>query len=233
MLENPMAFKHIIKLFLCIENYSIIPAVIILCSIGPSAAYAHNVSVFAWVAGDTVHVVSNISGGKKPKNAPVGVYNSQGKLLLEGKTNESGEFSFKIPQKTEMRIVLEVGHGHQAQWLITEADLAAAGVEQMQFKKPSISDTKKPDSGAHFRPGKQEPDSEKSPESREAMTVEEIQIVVEEALDRKLKPIMKMLADSREKGLRAADILGGIGYILGLIGIASYFHYRKKATDRS
>jgi nickel transport protein len=225
MLENPMAFKHIIKLFLCIENYSIIPAVIILCSIGPSAAYAHNVSVFGWVVGDTVHVESNISGGRKPNNAPVRVYNSQGKLLLEGKTNESGEFSFKIPQKTEMRIVLEAGHGHQAQWLITEADLVSAGAEQIHYKKT--------ESGVNFGAGEQEPDTEKSPETRKAMTAEEIKIVVEEALDRKLKPIMKMLAESREKGPRAADILGGIGYILGLIGIAAYFHYRKKASDSS
>jgi nickel transport protein len=227
-----MAFKRLIKRFPRLEKHSLIPAFIILCIISPSAAYTHNVSVFAWVTGDTVHVESKISGGKKPKNALVEVYNSQAKLLLKGKTNASGEFSFKIPQKTEMRIVLVAGPGHQAQWLITEADLAAAGVEQMQTKDPSISNTKKPDPATHFRPGGQKSEAGKSPESREAMTAEEIQIVVEKALDRKLKPIMKMLAESREKGPRVADILGGIGYILGLIGIAAYFHYRKKATEK-
>lgn len=228
-----MAFKRFIKRYLSLEKYSLIPAVIILCSIGPSVAYAHKVSIFAWVAGDTVHVESKISGGKKPKNAPVEVYNSQGRLLLKGKTNESGEFSFKIPQNSEMRIVLLAGPGHTAHWLITEEDLAAAGSEQIQFTQPSISNTKKPDPATHFRPEGQRTESGKPPESREVMTAEEIQMVVEKALDRKLKPIMKMLADSREKGPSAADILGGIGYIFGLIGVAAYFHYRRKTTDGS
>jgi len=228
-----MAFKSLIKLFPRIEKYSLVPAVIILFVISPSAAYAHNVSVFAWLAGDTVHVESKISGGRKPKNAPVKVYNSQAKLLLKGKTNASGEFSFKIPQKTELRIVLVAGPGHQAEWLITEADLAAAGVEKMQTKKPLNSNTKVPDHAIHFGAGGQKSEASKSPDSREALTAEEIQIVVEKALDRKLKPIMKMLAESSEKGPRAAEILGGIGYILGLIGVAAYFHYRKKVTDRS
>jgi nickel transport protein len=228
-----MAFKRLIKRFLCIEKTSLIPAVIILCSIDPSAVYAHNVSVFAWVAGDTVHVESKIGGGRKPKNAPVEVYDSQARLLLKGKTNASGEFSFKMPQKTEMRIVLVAGPGHQAEWLITEADLAAAGADKMQTKNPSISNAKALDLASHFRPGGQKSEAGKSADSREAMTAEEIQIVVEKALDRKLKPIMKILAESREKGPRVADILGGIGYILGLIGVAAYFHYRKKATERS
>jgi nickel transport protein len=61
----------------------------------------------------------------------------------------------------------------------------------------------------------------------------DVERIVEEALDRKLKPIIKILMESRDRGPTLKDILGGIGYILGLVGVASYFHYRRKKTDIS
>jgi nickel transport protein len=57
---------------------------------------------------------------------------------------------------------------------------------------------------------------------------DEIQLVVEKVLDKKLKPIMKLLAESREQGPTFHDIFGGIGYIFGLVGLATYIHYRRK-----
>ena len=51
-------------------------------------------------------------------------------------------------------------------------------------------------------------------------------------LDKKLKPVLKMLAESRNQGPEIRDIFGGIGYILGLVGLGAYIHYRKKRTDR-
>ena len=59
------------------------------------------------------------------------------------------------------------------------------------------------------------------------ITPDELQLAVEKALDKKLEPVIKMLAESRRQTLSVQDILGGIGYILGLVGIASYFHFRK------
>ena len=37
-----------------------------------------------------------------------------------------------------------------------------------------------------------------------------------------------MLAEMRQKGPTARDIFAGIGYILGLVGIAAYVHSRQK-----
>jgi len=228
-----MAFNRFLKHHPCIKNYSLIAAAIALFSIGGTVAHAHKVSVFAWIAEDTVHVESKFGGGRKPKGAPVVVYDDRGRLLLKGRTNASGEFSFKLPQKTEMKIILLAGPGHKAEWHITEADLSEASADQIQMTETSNSDPQQPDSATHFQPGGREPEPGKPSDSREEATAEEIQIVVEKALDRKLKPIMKMLVDSREKGPGITDVLGGIGYIFGLIGVAAYFHYRKKATDKS
>ena len=70
-----------------------------------SSAMAHKVTVFAWVEGNTVFTESKFSKGKPAKNAQILVYDKEGRELLEGKTDNKGEFSFKVPKLTDLRIV--------------------------------------------------------------------------------------------------------------------------------
>jgi hypothetical protein len=72
--------------------------------------------------------------------------------------------------------------------------------------------------------------------SKVGLTGKELEQVVEQAVEKKLKPVMQMLSDLSDPGPRISDILGGIGYIIGLVGIGAYFKNRKKAdlnTDDS
>ncbi len=46
---------------------------------------------------------------------------------------------------------------------------------------------------------------------------------LEKALDKKLAPIMRALAEMQEQKIRLTDVLGGLGYIFGLVGVAAYF----------
>jgi|APFre7841882724_1041349.scaffolds.fasta_scaffold92089_2 nickel transport protein len=46
---------------------------------------------------------------------------------------------------------------------------------------------------------------------------------IEKALDKKLAPVMRMLAEMHEQKVRLTDVLGGLGYIFGLVGVAAYF----------
>jgi len=46
---------------------------------------------------------------------------------------------------------------------------------------------------------------------------------LEKALDKKLAPIMRALAEMQEQKIRLTDVLGGLGYIFGLVGVATYF----------
>lgn len=54
----------------------------------------------------------------------------------------------------------------------------------------------------------------------------EIERIVDAALDAKLSPIKRMLAEQTEAGPNLRDIIGGIGWIFGLIGVAAYFRRR-------
>jgi nickel transport protein len=54
---------------------------------------------------------------------------------------------------------------------------------------------------------------------------------LEKALDRKLAPIMRTLAEMQEQKIRLTDVLGGLGYILGLVGVAAYVKSGQKRQN--
>ncbi len=197
-----------------------------------SSASAHKVSIFAWVEGDTVYTESKFSGGKKVKNAPVEVYDARGNKLLEGKTDESGEFSFNVPQKTEMKIVLSAGMGHRAEWTISADEVMGADASGVEtgVQEPG------PVNSVPVNPVKTEVTEATEPAtlvtdvSLPCMSSDDIEKAVEKALEKRLNPIVAKLNKSLnpDHDPTFTDILGGIGYILGLIGIGTYFNYRKK-----
>ena len=188
-------------------------------------AFAHRVTVFAWVEGDTVYTESKFSGGRKAKNAPVEVFDSQGRKLLEGKTDEDGEFSFKAPKKTGMKIVLVAGMGHKGEWTISADEFGEEMSGNSQKPASRDSDATRPDTV-------NEPESMpgETTVTSTCLTSEDIQDVVEKTLDKKLKPIINKLNKSLDPdhGPSVSDIFGGIGYIFGLVGVGVYFNYRKK-----
>jgi len=179
-------------------------------------AIAHKTTIFAWMEGDTVYTQSKFSGGRKAKHATVEVYDAEGDKLLEGKTDENGEFSFKLPKRAELKVVLLAGTGHRGEWSIPLEEIEGGDAN--------------PDS----RLQSQAFQTEKEPSHHELPSISsaDIQEAVEKALDKKLKPILNQLTESRQKETETevTDIVGGIGYILGLVGIGAYFNYRKKKT---
>lgn len=180
---------------------------LLMISVNPPAL-AHKVMIFAWVEGDTVFTESKFSGGKKVMNAQVLVFDKGGEQLLEGKTDNKGKFSFKVPKLTDLRIVLNAAMGHKAEWTMPESEI-----------RESCGD----------------PGSKKTDEPSQAIAVglskEEVKKLVEESLDRKLRPIIKMITESQSKGPSVTEIIGGIGYIFGLMGLVIYFRNRRKKMD--
>ena len=193
-----------------------------------SQALAHNVTVFAWTEGDTVHVESKFSGGRRPVAAPVEVYDARGNLLLKGVTDKNGEFSFKVPKKTEMRVVLLAGMGHKGEWTIPLSDLENGGIVTPSqatgtgSQPPTSTNPDQSQSAAAAMDG--------NPVPAGYVTADEIRNAVEGALDTKLKPVMKLLVETRQRGPSVTDILGGIGYIFGLIGVAAYYSAKRRKS---
>ena len=187
------------------------------------SASAHRVNVFAWVDGDTIHVESKFSGGKKVKAGKVVVVDPQGVELLTGLTDDQGEFSFKVPKLSDLRIILVAGQGHQGEWTVRQTELQGSPSEtktETDTLKIVTSEQKKIAAETSVDPG--------ATMSHNRIKPEELEAIIENVLDRKLLPVTRMLADMRQKEPGVRDIFAGIGYILGLVGIAAYVQNRKK-----
>jgi nickel transport protein len=178
----------------------------------PVPVHAHKVTVFAWVEGETVHTESKFSGGKKVKAGKIEVFDHLSRKVLEGKTDDQGYFAFPLPKDAQtLKIVLTAGMGHGNYWQITGQELGR------QNPEPS------------GQPSGQPPKASPSQDKRTQLDVKALEQIVARVVEKELAPLKAQLA-AQAWGLR--DIVSGIGYILGLMGLASYVHYRKTKTAK-
>ena len=169
---------------------------------------AHKVNVFAWVEDDTVCVEGYYSGGKKAKNALIEVFDPAGTKLVEGRTDEKGEFSFTIPVKTDLKIVLTASAGHKNDFIVSASDLTATTSSPAE---PVLETGKKA-----------------TQTSTVNVDMQQLEAIINQALERKLDPVIKLIRKTRREGPSVTEIIGGIGYILGLFGVVMYFKSREQ-----
>ncbi|MEE8552802.1 MAG: hypothetical protein V3S72_05835 [Desulfobacterales bacterium] len=188
-------------------------------------AFAHKVTIFAWVDGDTIHTRSKFNGGKRVKGSLVVVFDPEGNSLLEGKTDENGMFSFKIPQKTELKVVLKSSMGHMAEWKIPAEEITGSGSES---NTPETVE-KAPDK-ISIGTGSESVKTDEDVLEPAAIGLgrEEVEEIIDASLDKKLAPIYDMMANTYDRGPGLTEIMGGIGYIIGLVGLALYFSNRRR-----
>ena len=193
----------------------IIPILIGICS----QAHAHRVNLFAWYDGKMILAEGYFSGGNKAMDSAVLVFDSGGKEVYHGMTDKKGEFSFKPPGNGEYRLVLEAGMGHRAEALVsvqgTESGPAAPEAGQAGLQ---IAESPEP-KGA----GQAAKDAHKG-------TVALTSAEFEQILDRKLNPIKEQLLRLAEQGDKVGfrDVVAGLGYIAGLMGLAMYLTQKKR-----
>jgi len=188
---------------------------LVFMALAPSAS-AHKVNVFAWVEGDTVHVEGYFAGKKKAQDSLVEVFDSSGEKLLDGRTNQQGEFSFKIPKITDLKIVLTASMGHKNDFVIPLSDLEEVS-PQTTAESSRLTEA--------------EPYEKKmiSPGAALEVNLSQMESLIDKALDRKLIPLSKLIRETRPEGPTFVEVVGGIGYIFGLMGVALYFMSKKKS----
>ena len=90
-----------------------------------SSVNAHKVIIFAWVEDGIVFSQSHFGSKRPAKNCNITVVNGKKQVIHTGKTNEKGNFSFKIPENIDSDLVLtlDAGQGHQANCRVSEKEL--------------------------------------------------------------------------------------------------------------
>ena len=183
-----------------------------------ATTHAHRVNIFAWVEGDVVHAEAAFSGGKPAKDSPVTVMNADtGVIYLEAKTDAAGEFSFTIPEaaradKANLSLHLHASMGHEDNWVITAEEYL--GTDASAEPAPEAA-----------------PDAIRAAPLAAGGGVENLDRLVEtavgKALEKHLAPIKRTLAQQSEAGPDLADVVGGLGWIVGLIGMYAWGRSRQ------
>lgn len=176
-------------------------------------ASAHRVTIFAWVEGDQIHTESKFANGKPVSGGKIVVLDATGQQILTGTTDPNGGFTFVSPKPPPLRIELLAGMGHKNHWIV-EADDADDHTPATPPKTAPTQPQAVLEDTVHT----------------ETVTAQQIETIVTQALDQKLAPIHKAIArQEQNQQNRTRDIFAGIGYILGLVGVGAYVHYRKKS----
>ncbi len=179
----------------------------------PGQALAHKINVFAWVSGDTVTVESNFSANRPLINGTVTVSDkATNKVLLEGTGDRKGVFTFKIPalakqQAMDLLIVVAGDEGHRNHWVVP-------ATEYLLDHAPSTTTS--------------QPTATPAAATSTNMDTAQLKQIVQEVMSQELAPIRRSLAMAAEKKPTFQDIMGGIGYILGLAGLVAWMKNRRQ-----
>jgi nickel transport protein len=207
--------------------------VLVWSSIGSaSPAAAHHLTVFASVHGRQIDGEVYFQGGDPAGNAAVAVVGPDGQALGQTQTDQEGKFSFQPRYRCDHTLIVDAGMGHGTQTQVSSDELPldlpaapAAGdgdpVTQTTRAAPDVSDHQHAEMSGHS--GLTSHDGEHLAAELQALTQ---QIT---ALRRDLERV--------QSRTRLQDLLGGIGYILGIMGLAFYFlgvrrKERRTAGDR-
>ena len=189
----------------------------------PLTANAHKLRIFAWPEADIIYGETAFSGDRKPKNAEITVQDAASHtVLLSTRTDEQGKFSFKVPRKAvvehlDLLLVVNAGEGHRGEWPMPAAEylnLSSTPNTTGVTESPPTVTKKVPSSAA---------------ETATTFVIDEqlLRRIVAEELENKLTPLIRILAKSKDNSPDLQDILGGIGYILGLAGLFAWLKAKK------
>ncbi|OKY76798.1 MAG: hypothetical protein BM485_01645 [Desulfobulbaceae bacterium DB1] len=99
-----------------------LPFLFISC-LSADPALAHKVNVFAYVEGDTVYTESYFPDGRPVAGGTIEVLGPADTKLLEGKTDTEGKFSFALPARENLTIVINASMGHRNTYLLKKEDM--------------------------------------------------------------------------------------------------------------
>jgi cobalt/nickel transport system permease protein len=179
-------------------------------------AHAHRVNIFAWWDGSAVQTESYFASGTKAINAKVEMKDAENNTVATCRTDNKGRCTLTAKEPGRYRITVYAGMGHKADTeLIIGKDSLAEG-KTYEVNKPVQVQDAGPTASSPL----------KGESEKKCLTQEDIDRIIEKRL-RPLYTVLERIEQEQHK-VRIKDVAGGIGYILGLAGIALYVWSRRK-----
>ena len=187
------------------------------------AAEAHKILVFAYETNGFVVAEAKFSSGRPAQKVEITVLSETEETLHTGLTDKMGVYQFSTRHLGEknsgdLTIRVDDGMGHIGTWLLEEAEYLNRGAEHQHVldnnpvTSPPISEKEKLEVDTQL----------------DHQTIEQIVArTVSKTVAREIAPLKQTIAEQKHKSTTLQDILGGLGYIFGLAGIAAYYKSKK------
>lgn len=189
-------------------------AAVVLAGLAGRAA-AHKICVSAVVEGRTVSGEAYFSGGGPVRNTKVTVLGPGGVNLGETTTGADGAFTFVPAHRCDHKFIVESADGHLASCTLPADELPA--------DLPPLD-------GHHaVRKASAPPATGTSQPASPSAASDDVERLVEQAVGRRLGALEREI-DRYRKTVRLHDVLGGVGYIFGLVGVVFYLKARAART---
>ncbi|OQW92075.1 MAG: hypothetical protein BWK79_15470 [Beggiatoa sp. IS2] len=176
--------------------------------------YAHTIKIFAMAEGDKINGYVYFPGGGRVQQAQINIQSLAQASFDKITTDLQGEFSYQVRYRTDYLLAVKTDDGHRAEYTIK--------AEELSENLPTVQN------------GKLEKSNElypvKSMESVNLATLSttELTNLIEKTVSQQLRPLREQL-EQYEAKVRLHDILGGVGYIFGVMGLLFYFGMKKRS----
>ncbi|PWR23140.1 cobalamin biosynthesis protein CbiM [Zavarzinia compransoris] len=171
-----------------------------------SPAAAHRLKLFATVEDGTISGYAFFIGGGRPQGAALVIRGSAGTELYRTDTDAEGRFAWKPAGPDRFTVVVDSRDGHIAE-VVLDADRFGG---QATLTAPAGTST-----------GTAAPPAETAA----------IEAAVDRAVARQVRPLLEAY-DEAEGRIRFNDVMGGIGMIIGLAGMALWASARRGRGDK-
>jgi nickel transport protein len=196
-----------------------------LLAAGP--ALAHKLNVFATAEGRQIQGEVYFAGGARAADVPVTVTNAAGEVLAQLRTAPDGSFRYQAKAPVVQHIVAATLDGHRGEWQIGASELAgafaasAAPADAATGTAAGATDVGAPDDTASA--GAQ---STAAASGAGAALDPALEAAIERAVARQVRPLREAALAARD-AVQFRDVLGGIGYIIGLAGLGLWWQCRR------
>lgn len=192
-------------------------ATLALAMVFASPAYAHKLKVFATAVGAEIEGNVYFVGSGPAPGAKVSIDIGDGSPLTPLLTDAEGKFRFTAVRRADHVISVDTGDGHSAQTIVAADDLPSSLPSSTNAGSAAASATLVAATAPRA--------------ALFATTTDEaaLEDLVTKAVAQQIRPLREQL-NAYEDQVRLRDIVGGIGYIVGLAGLAMWL--RRRQQDR-
>jgi len=197
-----------------VSNVPVLALVVVASWTTP--ALGHNIQMFATVNGTKIEGRAYTSDLSPVADAAVTLFSAGGQQLQQTTTDADGQFTFSVEGRGDYQLVLSAPGGHRAEFPIGQEEFSSDVPASNQSEAPSAAPAAESAAG----PSTQQP-TVQQPSQAPSAAGESLGSQIDD-LRRQVVELRQQI-DSYEHKTRWHDVLGGLGYILGIVGVAYYF----------